>query len=90
MVEELKIFSCKFCGGESVSRGEVESCERAHLHIKDLALDIIVQPDNDEFCYEPGNIWPTFIRIKVPDKSIDPKVYRLVSPRRRRGPSTTG
>lgn len=90
MVEELKIYSCKFCGGERAQKGEAENCEHSHLHIKDMALDIIVQPDNDQFCYEPGNIWPTFIRVKIPGRSVDPKVYQLVAPRRRRGPSTTG
>lgn len=90
MVEELKIYSCKFCGNEYVERGEAENCEKHHLHIEDMALDIIEKPADDEFCYQPQSIWPTFIRIKIPGKSIDPKVYMLVSPRRPRGPSATG
>lgn len=89
MVEELRIFACKYCGGEFALKGEAENCERSHLHIKDIALDIIEKPANDEFCYHPQSPWPTFIRIRCPGKSLDPVSYQLVTPRRRRGPSTT-
>jgi hypothetical protein len=90
MVERLEIFSCRFCGAEFAKKGEAENCEKSHLHINDMKLNMVTNPGDDTFCYDSRRIWPTFIRISCTTRSIDGAVYQLVGTRRKsRGPSTT-
>lgn len=78
MPNELKIYSCKFCGFESASRNECVNCENSHLHAPDLAVGRVEKPSDSESCYDPQSIWPTFLYIKSVTKAIDGCVYRLV------------
>lgn len=92
MPDKLEIYSCKFCGAEfAFARGanEVMNCEHGHLHMKDIALDIIMKPGDDLFCYQPRSIWPTFIRVKCTSRAIEPAVYQLVGSRRKHGRTGT-
>lgn len=87
MVEELKVYVCKYCGqefGDIRGKGEAENCEKSHLHVADLKLNHIQVPTNDEFCYEPQALWPTFIQIGCTSRAIDGKTYQLVDTVRRR------
>jgi hypothetical protein len=79
--EKLEIFSCSFCGFESVKVTECQNCVGAHLHTKDMAIGRIERPGNEEFCYDQQSIWPSFIYVKCTTRSIDGAVYQLVSRR---------
>jgi len=91
MPERLSISACKFCGAEfpgADGHGQAISCERTHLHSKDMEMGHIEMARNVEFCYEPGQPWPTFIKIRCkPEKGRDlgTRTYQLVDTVRRRG-----
>jgi hypothetical protein len=76
--EKLSVFACRGCGAEFLTSNEALNCQRGHLLTDDIRLAQIEGTPGSQFCYEPQQIWPTFIRVSCSTRAIDGKVYQLV------------
>ena len=78
MPEKLEVWSCNGCGKEFTTMAHAKNCEGGHLRSGDIKFARIEAPASSQFCYEPQELWPTFIMMKCDGKSVDGKMYQLV------------